>query len=150
MTTMRSRRVSTLLLPGILLLGALTLSGCSIVGNFLPGGGGGTVIPGQNIPSDFPSDVPLVDGDVQLGLTIPGDNGEKAWNVTIQTTGDDPFEAAKGKLTDAGFELKDLPSATGAEQAAFQKDPYSVVLVVASTDGGWTVNYTVTNADTGQ
>lgn len=87
------------------------MSGCSIIDNFLPGGSGGGlpggVIPGQSVPSDFPKDdVPLIDGDVLLGLSVPGDNGEKAWNVTIQVDGIEALETIKTQLTDAGFEYQ--------------------------------------------
>ena len=68
---MTTRKPLALVLAGALLIAAPLLSGCSIINNFLPGGGGGGlpggVIPGQGIPSDFPKDdVPLIDGDVLL------------------------------------------------------------------------------------
>lgn len=131
------------------------LSGCSIIDNFLPGGSGGGlpggVIPGQGIPSDFPKDdVPLIDGDVLLGLAVPGDNGEKAWNVTIQVDGIDAFETIKTQLTDAGFESQEISVAPDASTGGFTKEPYTVLLVVSQADDKWTANYTVTNADTGQ
>src|ERR1041384_1455397 len=85
--TTRSRTSLAVGLAGILLIAPL-LGGCSLIGNFLPGGSGeipGGVVPGMGIPSDFPKDdVPLIEGDVLLGLAVPGENGEKAWNVTIK------------------------------------------------------------------
>ena len=131
------------------------LSGCSIVSNFLPGGSGGGlpggVIPGQGVPSDFPKDdVPLIDGDVLLGLAVPGDNGEKAWNVTIQVDGIESFDTIKTQLTDAGFVYQEVSVAADASTGGFTKEPYTVLLVVTKADDKWTANYTVTNADTGQ
>lgn len=155
MTTIRRSRTTALILAGALLLGAPALSGCSIISNFLPGGSGGGlpggVIPGQGVPSDFPKDdVPLIDGDVLLGLAVPGDNGEKAWNVTIQVDGIEAFETIKTQLTDAGFEYQEVSVAADASTGGFTKEPYTVLLVVAKADDKWTANYTVTNADTGQ
>jgi hypothetical protein len=131
------------------------LSGCSIVSNLLPGGSGGGlpsgVIPGQGVPSDFPKDdVPLIDGDVLLGLAVPGDNGEKAWNVTIQVDGIEAFDTIKTQLTDAGFVYQEVSVAADASTGGFTKEPYTVLLVVTKADDKWTANYTVTNADTGQ
>ena len=62
MITRRSR--STALVLAAILLAGPALSGCSIISNFLPGGSGelpGGVVPGQSVPADFPSDVPLIE-----------------------------------------------------------------------------------------
>jgi hypothetical protein len=152
---MTPRKPLALVLAGAVLVATPLLSGCSIIDNFLPGGSGGGlpggVIPGQGIPSDFPKDdVPLIDGDVLLGLAVPGDNGEKAWNVTIQVDGIEAFETIKTQLTDAGFEYQEVSVAADASTGGFTKEPYTVLLVVAKADDKWTANYTVTNASTGQ
>jgi hypothetical protein len=151
---MTTRKPLALVLAGALLVAAPLLSGCSIISNFLPGGGGGIpggVIPAQSVPSDFPKDdVPLIDGDVLLGLSVPGDDGEKAWNVTIQVDGVGAFDEIKTQLTDAGFEYQEVSVAADASTGAFNKDPFTVLVVVAQADDKWTANYTVTNADTGQ
>jgi hypothetical protein len=152
---MTPRKPLALVLAGAVLVATPLLSGCSIIDNFLPGGSGGGlpggVIPGQGIPSDFPKDdVPLIDGDVLLGLAVPGDNGEKAWNVTIQVDGIEAFDIIKTQLTDAGFEYQEVSVAADASTGGFTKEPYTVLLVVAQADDKWTANYTVTNASTGQ
>lgn len=152
---MTTRKPLVLALATAALIVTPLLSGCSIIDNFLPGGSGGGlpggVIPGQGIPSDFPKDdVPLIDGDVLLGLSVPGDNGEKAWNVTIQVDGIGAFDEIKTQLTDAGFEYQEVSVAADASTGGFNKDPFTVLVVVAKADDKWTANYTVTNADTGQ
>jgi hypothetical protein len=152
---MTTRKPLALVLAGALLVAAPLLSGCSIINNFLPGGGGGGipggVIPAQSVPADFPKDdVPLIDGDVLLGLSLPGDDGEKAWNVTIQVDGVEAFDEIKTQLTDAGFEYQEVSVAADASTGGFTKDPLTVLVVVAQADDKWTANYTVTNADTGQ
>jgi hypothetical protein len=144
------RKPLALALAGAVLITAPLLGGCSIIGNFLPGGGNSPVdgvIPGAGVPGDFPEDdVPLIDGDVVLGLSVPGDNGEKAWNVTIKVSGADAFDTITGQLTDAGFEFQELGASSDGSSGGFTKDPYTVIVVVSQADGDWTANYTVTNA----
>lgn len=152
--SIRRSRTTALVLVGTLLLGAPALSGCSLIGNFLPGGSGGGlpggVLPGQGVPSDFPSDVPLIDGDVVLGLSIPGDNGEKAWNVTIKVSGPEAFDTIKDEMTGAGFEYQEVSSGADGSTGGFTKDPLTVFVVVAQSDDDWNANYTVTDATTGE
>lgn len=149
--TVRRSRATALVLAGALLLGAPAISGCSIISNFLPGGGSGGslpdgVIPGTSVPSDFPSDVPLINGDVLLGLSIPGDDGKKAWNVTIKVDGIEAFETIKTQLTDAGFEYREVGANETGATGGFQKEPYTIVVVVSSDQDSWAANYTVTDA----
>jgi len=151
---MTTRRPLALVLAAAIIVAAPLLSGCSLISNFLPGGTGGGipggVIPGQSVPADFPADVPLADGDVVLGLSVPGDNGEKAWNVTIKVADGDAFDDITTQLTDAGFDYQQLGSNDDGSSGAFTKDPYTVLVVVSSDNGDWTANYTVTDAETGQ
>ena len=152
----RRSRTAALVLVGALLLGAPALSGCSLINNFLPGGGNGGglpggVIPGQSIPDDFPkNEVPLIDGDVLLALSVPADNGDKAWNVTIKVAGGEAWDTIKGQFSDAGYEYQELSVSEDGSSGAFTKDPYSVLVVVSHDQDNWTANYTVTNADTGE
>jgi hypothetical protein len=151
----RSRLPVTLAVAGVLLVGAPLMTGCSLINNVVNSATGGNVPEGlgtgQSVPSDFPSEVPLIDGDVVFGLSLPGDNGEKAWNVTINVSGAEAFETIKTQLTDAGFEYKELSTGESGSTGAFTKDPLSVLVVVAAGDGSqWTANYTVTNAETSQ
>lgn len=142
----RSRKTTAVALAAVLLLSPM-LGGCSIIQNAIGGATGG-VVPGQSVPADFPKDVPLIDGDVLLGLAVPGDNGEKAWNVTIKVDGIDAFDKIKTQLTDAGFEYQEVSVGADTSTGGFTKDPYTVLVVVAQADGDWNANYTVTNAST--
>jgi hypothetical protein len=151
---MTTRRPLALVLAAAIIVATPLLSGCSLINNFLPGGGSGGlpggVIPGTSVPADFPSDVPLAEGDVLLGLSLPGDNGEKAWNVTIKVADANAFDDITTQLTDAGFEYQKLGSNEDGSSGSFTKDPYTVLVVVSTDQGDWTANYTVTDADTGQ
>jgi hypothetical protein len=149
----RSRIPVTLAIAGVLLVGTPLITGCSLINNVVNSATGGNVPEGlgtgQSVPADFPSDVPLIDGDVVFGLSLPGDNGEKAWNVTINVSGADAFETIKTQLTDAGFDYKELSAGESGSTGAFTKETLSVLVVVAAGDGTqWTANYTVTNAET--
>lgn len=150
MSTVRRSRKTTAIALAALLLTAPLLGGCSIIQNAIGGATGG-VVPGQGVPSDFPKDdVPLIDGDVLLGLAVPGDNGEKAWNVTIKVDGIDAFDTIKDQLTGAGYEYQEVSVGTDTSTGGFTKDPFTVLVVVAQADGDWTANYTVTNATTSE
>lgn len=154
-TVHRSRRAAALILAGALLVGVPALSGCSLIntvvhdatGQDIPEG----ITGGQSVPADFPTEVPLVDGEVVFALTLPdAGNGDKAWNVTINVSGADAFDTIKGQLTDAGYEFQDVSNGDSGASGVFRKDDLTVLVAVAATDGDhWTANYTVTNADTG-
>lgn len=152
-TVRRSRKALTVALAAVLLTAPL-LGGCSIINTLTGGNGGpigGGVVPGTTIPSDFPKDdVPLIDGDVLLGLSVPGNDGEKAWNVTIKVDGADAFDTIKSQLTDAGYKYQEVSVTDKASTGGFTKDPYTVLVVVTQADGDWNANYTVTDAETGQ
>lgn len=150
---MTTRRSLGLVLAASLLVATPLLSGCSLIDNFLPNGVSGGipsgVVPSQSVPDDFPSDVPLADGEVLLGLSLPGKNGDTAWNVTIKVADDTAFDDISTQLTDAGFDSQKLESKDGRSSGAFTKDPYTVLVVVSLENGDWTANYTVTDAETG-
>ncbi|MEO5920967.1 MAG: hypothetical protein ABIQ01_07475 [Pseudolysinimonas sp.] len=155
MKTLRTRtRVPlTIALAGVLLIGSPALAGCSLINNVVGSVSSGNVPEGltgaPSVPSDFPGEVPLIDGDVVFGLSL-GDEGEKAWNVSINVSGAEAFETIKGQLTDAGFEFQGVSDGDSATSGVFRKDDLTVLVAVAAVDGGqWTANYTVTNADTG-
>lgn len=147
-TARGTRRATALALAGALLLGG-ALSGCSVIRNIVDTGGlPDGVVPTQSVPSDFPAEVPLIDGDVLLGISVPGD-GEKVWNVTVKVDGLAAFETAKQQFTDACFEYSEVSVTDESSTGRFVKDPYNVVLVVSSPQGAWVANYTVTDAETG-
>jgi hypothetical protein len=154
MTTLRSRTrlPLTIALAGVLLVGSPLVAGCSLINTVVDSATGGTIPDGLDtgttIPADFP-DVPLIDGEVVFTLSLPGDNGEKAWNVTINVSGAEAFETIKTELTDAGFEYQGVSDGESGTSGVFRKDDLTVLVGVAAGDGDqWVANYTVTTAET--
>ncbi|CAN5323626.1 hypothetical protein BH09ACT5_BH09ACT5_13070 [soil metagenome] len=126
------------------------LSGCfgNPVEQIVEGATCGNVdLPGQSVPDDFPSDVPLVDGDVVFGMGVGSDDA-KAWNVTVKVSGVEVADTIKGQLEDAGFTANESGiGGTTADGATLVYDNGTYnVLVVISKDGqnGFVANYTVT------
>ncbi|CAN5181389.1 hypothetical protein BH11ACT3_BH11ACT3_02560 [soil metagenome] len=147
-TTSRLRLPATLILAGTLVIaGPLALSGCGLIGgvvNSATGGGGLPGVPGTSVPADFPSDVPLIDGDVQLGISLGDSTDGKAWNVTIKTADTNAAATIKSQMEDAGFESQEVATSTDGTSAAYVKDTLGVLVVVAPSDGAIVANYTVT------
>lgn len=101
---------------------------------------------GASLPKDFPVDVPIVDGEIQFGAGIRTDEA-RVWNVTVKAADPAIFETIKSQLTGAGFAW-DENLGGGTESGSvgtFTNEKYTVAVVV-TTDGGVTVNYTVTTA----
>ena len=101
---------------------------------------------GASLPKDFPVDVPIVDGEIQFGAGIKTDEA-RVWNVTVKATDPAVFETIKSQLTSAGFAWdENLGGSTeSGSVGTFINENYTVAVVV-TTDGGVTVNYTVTTA----
>lgn len=155
MTSLRTRmRIPlTFALAGVLLVGAPLMTGCSLISTVVNSATSGTLPEGldtgTSVPADFPSEVPLIDGEVVFGVSLPADNGEKAWNVSINVSGADAFDTIKSQLTDAGFEYQGVTDGDSGSSGVFRKDDLAVLVGVGAANGDqWTANYTVTNAQT--
>ena len=126
---------------------APVLVGCSLnpVESIIEQATGGDVdLGGASLPKDFPSDIPLVDGEIQFGAGFKtGD--EQVWNVTIKANDPAIFDAVAAQLTDAGFTRNAIGGGTTdtGSLGTFTNDRYTIAVVV-TTEGGVTVNYTVT------
>jgi hypothetical protein len=151
MKTVRSRTL-TVALAGVVLATPL-LAGCSMIntvvhdatGQDIPAGTTG----GTSLPADFPSEVPLIDGDIVFGGSVPAENGDKGWNVTINVSGPDAFGTITTQLTDAGYDYQAVSEGESGSSGVFRKDGLTVLVAVAALIGDqWTANYTVTNAGT--
>ena len=127
----------------------VALSGCSFVGGnpveqLVEGATGGEVEIGNTVPEDFPTEVPLAEGEIVSGTSAGG-----VWNVGVRVDGADALGTIVGQLESAGF----VGTQTGDQtadggSAALGNGAYGVVVVVTKDGAGWVANYTVTR--TGQ
>ena len=148
MTTRRRSIRSPLSVAAALLLAAPILAGCSMipVNDIVDQATGGTVdLGGTEVPTDFPSSVPLYEGEVLNGMRVGGD-GAKVWNVGIRVPDAAALDTIITQLSDAGFsaQLQGPSSADGGTVAATGSNLGILVAVVAD-GGGFVANYTVTS-----
>src|SRR5690554_3246737 len=142
----RRRRIWAVVIAASVLV-APALSGCSFnpIESAIEGATGGNVdIGGTSVPDDFPSEVPLIDGEVVSGFGV-GTAPEKAWNVTIKVPDASALDTIKGQLEGAGF-ASDIDDAAigGLTGGMYSNGTYSVLIVVAEDgNGGWAAAYTV-------
>jgi hypothetical protein len=144
-----SRRITV---PAAILLAlAITpaLSGCfgNPIEQVIEGATGGEVdLGGNSVPEGFPSEVPLVDGEVLFGAAVGNTDG-RIWNVTVQVASAAALDEIVAQLEGAGFTNTDGFGGSTAEggTAALESEAYGV-LVVVTPDGqnGFVANYTVT------
>ena len=151
---MMIRRRSAALALIVALAVAPAVTGCSIQNIVKSATGGNVDIGGKNVPSDFPSEVPLIQGDVISGIGIGNTKDGKGWNVSIKVSGMDAFDTISQQLSDAGFTGVDgsslIPndaSAKGKTLLVENADYGVVVVVVDSGNGTFAANYTVTTKD---
>lgn len=139
-----NRRLVALPLAALLLIGAPALSGCSFQGVVKDVSGGNVDIGGKSVPSDFPKEVPLAEGDVVLGAGL-GSGSDKVWNVTVKVDGADSYTAIQKQLTDAGFSGEFGASGpNGGGTGTFSNGTYGVLVVVTDAgSNGWVANYSV-------
>lgn len=156
---------------GLALAASLALTGCSggFFGNGASGGSGGTSGEGQSgtsgddpivepdeptaeeptvpeidpesIPADFPSDIPLIDGDVTFGLSMGS-----GWTIVFSVAdAEAAFTQASSKLQAAGFTSQGEARSPDGSAGAYDSPKY-VVQMTSSTsdDAGPTVVYVVT------
>lgn len=157
------RKVSSVL-AGLALVGALVLTGCSspstgggTTGGGTSGGGqsgsGGTDtstgspdttggLEGyQGLPDTFPSaDVPIVDGDVPVGIDLG-----TGWTVIVKVADiASGYDDAKQKLVAKGFTVETDNVTDQGSVGVFTTDKYQVnVAVTESKAYGPSVNYVV-------
>ncbi|GAA1227659.1 hypothetical protein [Rhodoglobus aureus] len=127
------------------------LSGCfgNPLENIVEQATGGQVsLGGNEIPEGFPSEVPVVSGEVQFGIAA-GEGESRGYNVTILVGAESPLDGIETELADAGFELQLQGSgADGEGTVIFTSDTWVGGVIVAKTDDGYTANYTVAPAGT--
>lgn len=128
---------------------ALLFTGCSAnplegivnqgVEDAIEGATGGDVDLGGELPADFPTSVPLLDGEISFS---GGAGQAEGWIVVLTSSAADPVAEASAELEAAGFTRDTNVSGDSANAAVYSDDEY---LVIVAADGG-NLSYTVTAA----
>lgn len=102
-----------------------------------------------SVPEDFPTDVPLPEGDVAFAQRLESADGF-SWSLIV-TTDADPGVLAdeiRDDLTDSGFTVEEASEFTGADAAGgtilAEKADLTVLVIVAGEGTETTATYTVT------
>jgi hypothetical protein len=104
----------------------------------IEGATGGDVSLGGELPSNFPSEVPLIEGDVSFSA---GTGGTEGWMVTISpASGGDPVADARAGLEAGGFVPEQAFEGVDVGAQVFSNGTY-LVLLAGDANG---VVYTVT------
>ena len=103
----------------------------------IEGATGGDVSLGGELPADFPTSVPIIDGDISLAA---GAGGTEGWVVVLSTSASDPVAEAAAALEAAGFTEDTTVSGAGMGAKVYSNAEY-LVLVAGE---GETLSYTVT------
>lgn len=127
-----------------------TLAGCTgvtaedAVNGAVQGATGGGVSLGGKLPAGWPTEVPVIDGELLFGAVKTTD-GKPGWVVTIKSSSTDPLAEARRALEDAGFVVDTAAAAAsvGTTGAVTMKNATYGVVVVGNPDG---LLYTVTHA----
>lgn len=98
---------------------------------------GGDVSLGGELPADFPTSVPIIDGDISVAA---GAGGAEGWIVVVTSSASDPVAEAASALEGAGFTEDTTVSGAGMGAKVYSNAEY-LVLVAGEGD---TVSYTVT------
>ena len=138
----------------IVLAGIGTLAGCGtdsggVVNTAVQSASGGDVTLGGSLPSGWPAEVPVIDGELLFGAgsgaTADATAGATAdtaegWVVTVKASSSDPLSEARRQLEDAGFTVDASAQGTDGGVVSMKNDHYTVVLA-GTADG---LLYTVT------
>lgn len=146
---MTSTKTRAALAASVAVFASVALAGCFAnpieglvkggVEQAVEGATGGDVSLGGQLPAGFPSEIPLIDGEIGFGGSA-GEGSEAGWVVTIQSEAADPIAEARAKLEAAGFTAEAGFEGDTGSLAAYRNERYGVV--VAGETGG--VLYTVT------
>jgi len=111
------------------------------------GTGSFTSATGGSLPDGFPADeVPIVDGEVQSGISMNNDAEEGYAAVIVVKQAD--HDAAVALLTAKGFTVEDSFSGGGTETSQMKSPSWSVMVSTTNVDPEMiTVSYTVRKAE---
>ncbi|WEO78515.1 hypothetical protein BJQ94_05615 [Cryobacterium sp. SO2] len=128
---------------------APALAGCSdgqvqdAVNGAVQGATDGDVSLGGALPDGWPTDIPVIDGEIKFGAGNTT-NGDQGWVVTVASSAADPLADAEQKLVDAGFEPDTGNSANVGDVGVVALKNAAYIVTIAGTPDG--VLYTVAPA----
>lgn len=144
MTTSKPRRRVALAFV-VAAAGLTLLAGCSVgdsvretVNGAVQDATGGNVSLGGELPTDWPAEIPVIEGEVLFATGGVGESGVGGWVVTVNATSTSPLEYARAQLVEAGF--TEVVEGVDVEVVTVANENYGVV-VAGNPDG---VLYTVT------
>ena len=96
---------------------------------------------GASMPADWPSDVPVIDGEIQSSVRL-GSGDSQTWSVTI-TVGnmDEAWATVKSDFEGAGFTTDFESVASDGSMGSFSNGEHSAIVSV-SDDGSGTASAT--------
>lgn len=160
-TAMRAttKKFTTVTAAFALAIGAtFSLSGC--FGNPLEDlvqGGAGEIIKnatgadvdlgGQSIPKDFPSQIPVAEGEIEFGGSMKTD-GTRIWTLRIKSNDPSVFQKVQSQLLANGFEETFVTEGESA-MGGYDGHGYNLVFNVDNIDGEIGVTYVVTESNEG-
>lgn len=108
-------------------------------------------IGGGELPDDWPSDVPVIDGEI-ITAASSETGSESFWSATIQTSTSvsAAAEQIESDLRDAGFTIGTEAQTSGGETGetalvSGERESMGVAVYVIGVDGDTTAQYTVTH-----
>ena len=148
-TTLRARSAAVALATALVL--TPLLGGCSVIAGIINQASDGKVnVSAGELPADWPTDVPVISGDILVGGKVLDDDGKPAWNATIKVESEAAFGDIQTQLEGAGFTHVDAGELDGGDtitSGAFKNDVYGVIVAVTGADGNFVANYTVVEGD---
>lgn len=150
---MLNRRHSTALIA-VVLGTTLTLTGCmgnpveGLINQGIEEAGGLFGGASGELPKGFPSEVPVVPGEIEGGFGMNVEDGS-AWTVVVKVTAGSVAEAAEhiaSQMAAAGFESPDMDGEfAGQSVRTYSNDKFgALVTVVGDDSGAVTATYVVT------
>lgn len=132
--------IALALLGGTLLTGCTAEAAQNAVNGAVQGATNGDVSLGGALPAGWPTEVPIVDGEILFASAQKGD--KRSWTVTVKATAADPVAEATRTLTASGFVAgSDVSATVGSAGLVSMKNDHYAVLVAGNADG---LLYTVT------
>lgn len=113
--------------------------------NNLGGDGLDINLGGKSLPKDFPSQVPLVKGDIVSAGSITAD-GETIWTVQMMVKDASVFDQVRAQMAQAGFE-EDFVTDGEYRMGSFTGNGYGTLVTVSESNGQVSISYMVGSED---